>query len=99
MAEYEADRDLVKERVTREKIAREAKEAAAAAKAAQKQAEGEQEPAGEVGRDGSEEGDYRPLSHPDGEEDEDESYDDGQYGDVRRQGTRSWGAGNKLGGP
>lgn len=115
MAEYEADRDIVKERVRREKVAREARERKAkeqAEAAAEAAARGEDQ-AGAVAEGSiSQDTEYgqggRRLDSGDHVEDEDEEEEeegeeldeDERYARyVKRHGGQSWGQGHPLGGP
>ena len=106
LAEYEADRDLVKERVKREKIAREARELKAK-EAAEAAALGEEQVSTETYSHGHDHGQNSNQSQDEDEDEEEEEDDndedeeddeDGSKRYARQMRSRGgWGQGNVLG--
>jgi len=114
LAEYEADRDIVKERVRREKVSREAREQKAkeAAEAAARGEEDQDQIKQEVltrganrldGVEGNEESGS--VNYDEDDEDEDDDDGDGEMDEderyaryMKKHGEKGWGSGQTLGG-
>jgi hypothetical protein len=112
LAEYEADRDIVKERVRREKVSREAREQKAkeAAEAAARGEEDQDQIKQEVLTRGANrldgvEGNEESSVNYDEEDDDEDDDDDGEMDEdetyaryMRKHGEKGWGSGQALGG-